>query len=100
MKISFSEQDLIDAVCRWGADRYRTDPMDVQAELRFQHSIGITAEVTWKDRTKGPLHLTEEDIIDSTGDYLSRQHLFPPDRLTIELMYDQEEGFGADIIVL
>ncbi|MDQ1909892.1 DUF2653 family protein [Paenibacillus sp. GD4] len=100
MKISFNEQDLIDAVGRWGADRDRRDPMDAQVELRFQGSTGITAEVTWKDRTKGPLHLTEEDIIDSTADYLSRQHLFPPDRLTIEVMYDPEEGFAAEIIVL
>lgn len=100
MKISFNEQDLIDAVCRWGAERYQGHPMDAQAELRFRQNIGISAEITWKNRTNDPLHLTEEEIIDSTADYLSRQHLFPPDRLTIELMYDQEEGFGAEIIVM
>jgi hypothetical protein len=94
MKIWFAEQDVIDAACVFVAETYRVPIERLQAELRYEEGSGIrgTAELREEHRL---FDLSEQDLIDGAALYLSLYHNFDPQRLSVELMFDESEGVTA-----
>jgi hypothetical protein len=96
MKILFNEQDLIDSVCVFIANRYNEDIQGIEAELYHEEDKGISAETTVKNDRK-TYTLSEQDIIDAAAIYLDEYHNFDPIQLSIELIYDEDKGISAII---
>jgi hypothetical protein len=96
MKIWFNEQDVIDAACVFVADRYN-EPIDrIQAELRLEEGKGIFATASVRDNGR-TYELSEQDLIDGTAIYLAEYHNFDPNRLSVELLFEEETGITAVI---
>ncbi|MFD0693294.1 DUF2653 family protein [Paenibacillus sp. GCM10027628] len=96
MKIIFNEQDLIDSACVFTAERYHESIYELQAEIRHEHENGITAVVNFQNG-RDTHQLTEQDLIDGSAIYLEKYHNFDPNKLSIELIFEVEEGFSAII---
>ncbi|WCK55048.1 DUF2653 family protein [Aneurinibacillus sp. Ricciae_BoGa-3] len=100
MNIHFTEQDVIDACCVFAAQRVNTDPQDMDVDLQFNPTTGFLADA--RDVRKGleNIHLTQQNIIDGIATYLAEYHNFIPDRLRIDLQFNQQTGIEADIMVV
>lgn len=94
MKIVFSEQDVIDAACVFVARTYREPLERLEAELRYEEETGIrgTVETGGERRI---YDLSEQDLIDGAAMYLAEYHAFDPQRLSVELLFDESEGVTA-----
>lgn len=94
MKLFLEEQDLIDAVCVFVAQTHQIQPERVQVELFYEEGRGFSARA---ESGNGMLHyaLTEQDLIDAVAVYLRDYHNFDPQRLSIELFFEEEKGFWA-----
>jgi hypothetical protein len=96
MKILLNEQDIIDSACVFIANRYNEVIDDIKAELHHEEGKGISGTTNVQnDRKTYPL--SEQDIIDATAIYLDEYHNFDPNRLSVELIYEKETGFSAEI---
>jgi hypothetical protein len=96
MKILFNEQDLIDSACVLAADRYNENIQDLEAELHHEEGKGISAIANFQNGRE--VHqFTEQDVIDGSAMYLEKYHNFDPNQLTIELLFEEEQGFSAII---
>ncbi|WP_240418583.1 DUF2653 family protein [Paenibacillus periandrae] len=96
MKIIFNEQDLIDSTCVFGAITYHEVIENIQAELHHEEGKGITATLHTSNNQKN-YQLSEQDIIDGAALYLEEYHHFDPNQLVIQLFYEEETGFAAEI---
>ncbi|BCJ87102.1 DUF2653 family protein [Effusibacillus dendaii] len=94
MKILFDEQDLIDSVCVLTAMRHNRPVESLQAELFYEEQKGFSALVTAQNGLYR-YDLTEQDLIDSVAVYLSEYHQFDPQKLTVELLFEENNGFSA-----
>jgi hypothetical protein len=98
MRIIFDEQDLADSVCVWmAAIGYASEPECATAELRRSADGEIYAIADGNLTARG-IYVTDDDIVDGITIYLEDFYNFDPELLTIELYFDEDEGFGADII--
>jgi hypothetical protein len=103
MQIRFDQQDVVDAACvQVAIDHNRgyfegSRPQHVEAELHFSPSFGIAAT----GRIDGSEYrLDEQGVRDAIAVYLTEYYSFAPERLLINLSYDEGmHEFGADIIV-
>ncbi|TXK80075.1 DUF2653 family protein [Paenibacillus sp. N3.4] len=41
--------------------------------------------------------MSEQDIVDATAIYLDKYHNFDTSKLTIELIFEEDKGFSAEI---
>ncbi|WP_018130269.1 DUF2653 family protein [Effusibacillus pohliae] len=98
MKLCFNEQDLIDSVCVFTAWRYEKRPEQVQAELFYEEGKGFSATAS-VDNGLYKYPISEQDLIDGVAIYLRDYHNFDPQRLLIELFFEEGKGFSAEIEV-
>lgn len=96
MELVFNEQDLIDSVCVYTAEKEYTTPESINVDLDFNPSLGFSAAANVHGRTR---NLDEQDLIDSVAVYLRAYHNFNPDRLFVDLRYTNSEGITASVLV-
>jgi hypothetical protein len=96
MQLLFNEQDLIDSACVFVANKYNEEIQDIEAELYHEEEKGISAATTVRNDDKTYL-LSEKDLIDAAAVYLNEHHNFDPDRLLIELIFEEKDGISAVI---
>lgn len=96
MRIHFDEQDVVDAVCVWVADRHGVRLEDVDVDLQFDPQAGFAAEAraNWRH-----FHLNEQDMVDAIAFYLAEHHQFIPDELRVDLQFTEGVGVEADVLV-
>jgi hypothetical protein len=90
--IKLSEQDIINAVCLYIAEKRQISPHLVSAELLWDEDYGFSAEVYEGERKQ---ILIEANILEAMRFYLYNhlhKHAYP-DRLELELR--DEEGIYA-----
>ncbi|NHN35307.1 DUF2653 family protein [Paenibacillus agricola] len=96
MKIWFNEQDIIDSACVFGAHTYNEDIQDIKAELHHEEGKGISATLKIQ-KDQRTYELSEQDIIDASAIYLEEYHKFDPNQLLIQLLFEETNGFSAEI---
>jgi hypothetical protein len=100
MNIHFTEQDVIDACCVFAAQRVNADPQDMDVDLQFNPTTGFAADARdTRTGTQG-IYLTQQNIIDGIAMHLAEYHNFIPDRLRIDLQFNQQTGIEAEIMVI
>ncbi|NHM30175.1 DUF2653 family protein [Neobacillus terrae] len=97
MELFLNEQDVVDSVCVYAAYRDRTEPQYVEADLRYDENLGISAAA----RAEGSVerHLNEHDVVDAIAEYLQEYHNFIAANLLVELLYNPEKGIHASVMV-
>lgn len=99
MRIQFSEQDVMDAVCVFVAHNELIDPEDVEVDLRFDLATKVFYAITTYGFF-GKNHLHRQDLIDAIAYYLASWHNFIPEKLFVDLAFVEGEGIIADISIV
>jgi hypothetical protein len=87
------EQDIINAVCIYIAEKKQVQPQEVDVELMFDDDYGFSAEVYVADRKQV---LITQNLIEALRGWLDQElHMNPYSG--IELVLDDEEGIIAQI---
>ncbi|RFU60112.1 YxcD family protein [Bacillus sp. V59.32b] len=88
-----SEQDVINAVCKYIADKKQVQPQEVEVELMYDDDYGFSAEVYVADRKQV---LITQNLIEALRGWLDQVLNMNP-YLGIQLVLDDEEGIVAHI---
>ncbi|MEH6943806.1 YxcD family protein [Bacillus sp. JJ722] len=91
-KLIIPEQDIINSVCLYMADKKRTAPEEIEVELMFDdEAYGFSAEIYFNGRNQ---IITHRDLIEAIRFWLEHQLNRNP-YSGIELVLDDEEGIIA-----
>lgn len=88
-----SEQDIINAVCKYIADKRQIRPQEVEVELMYDDDYGFSAEVYVADRKQV---LITQNLIEALRGWLDQVLNMNP-YLGIQLVLDDEKGIVAHI---
>ncbi|MFC7392412.1 YxcD family protein [Scopulibacillus cellulosilyticus] len=91
-KIMISEQDIINALCLFLADKKQISPEEVQVELLYDDDYGFSAEAYVNDRKQV---LITANIIEAIRFWLETETDIDPIQAGLELELDDEEGIIA-----
>ncbi|GIN88861.1 hypothetical protein J6TS2_52470 [Heyndrickxia sporothermodurans] len=91
-KTAIFEQDIINAVCIFIADKYYVQPEEVSVELIYDDESGFSAEVEVNDRLQ---KLTEINLIEGLRHWLDTEHGLDPMSVGLELEWNEQEGIIA-----
>jgi hypothetical protein len=93
-----NEQEIIDGVCVYVANRHDVEPQDVDVkELSYNKSVGFTANATFRGHYNADT-LDTEDISEGIVMFLEDFHSFNPDVMTVELKF-HKNIFTAEVRV-
>lgn len=96
MELLLNEQDVVDSVCVFTAEKEYTNPENIDVDLAFHPSYGFSAMALVSGRKK---NLDEQDLIDAIAVYLRDYHNFDPHRLLVELSFSENDGVTASVRV-
>lgn len=91
-KLKISEQDIINAMCLYIADKKQVQPQEVEVELMYDDDYGFSAESYVNDRKQ--VHITL-NIVEALRLWLDTQMNIDPFSTGLELELDDEEGIIA-----
>ncbi|MBM7645670.1 hypothetical protein JOD45_001889 [Scopulibacillus daqui] len=91
-KIMIPEQDIINAICLYLADKKQISPEEVQVELLYDDDYGFSAEAHVNDRKQV---LITANIIEAIRFWLDAETEIDPIQVGLELALDDEEGIIA-----
>lgn len=94
MRLLLNEQDLIDSVCVFAAQRAGDPPQNWVAELFFNTEYGFSATAEGRNRYNR-YQLNEQDLIDAVAIFVADEHRIDPQALEIELYFEEDRGFSA-----
>ncbi|MEH7609431.1 YxcD family protein [Priestia megaterium] len=90
--IKISEQDIINAMCLYIAEKKQVQPQEVEIELMYDDDYGFSAESYLHDRKQ--VHITL-NIIEALRFWLDTEMNVDPYAAGLELELDDEEGIIA-----
>ncbi|GGE61663.1 YxcD family protein [Priestia taiwanensis] len=90
--IKISEQEIINALCVYTADKRQVTPQEVDVELMYDDEYGFSAEVEVDGRTQV---LIKINYIEAIRLWLDSEYNIDPFAARIELKLDDEEGIIA-----
>ncbi|QDX93417.1 hypothetical protein C2W64_01588 [Brevibacillus laterosporus] len=90
--IRLLEQDLINAICLYIAEKREIEPAQVNVELMWDEEYGYSAEVNANGRDQV---LIESNMLEALRKYLRDQMQLDPFSARIQLDIDDEEGMIA-----
>ncbi|MEI2361165.1 YxcD family protein [Priestia sp. YIM B13446] len=90
--IKISEQDIINAMCLYIAEKKQVQPQEVEIELMYDDDYGFSAESYVHDRKQ--VHITL-NIIEALRFWLDAEMNVDPYAAGLELELDDEEGIIA-----
>lgn len=91
-KITLSEQDIINALCVYIADKKQISPHEVEIELLFDDEYGFSAESHVYGRKQILITL---NIIEAIRAWLHNEMAIDPYAAKVELILDDVEGIMA-----
>jgi hypothetical protein len=89
--LKISEQDVVNAICMYTADKKRVAPEEVEVELIYDDDYGFSAETVVNDRKQ---ILIKQNMVEALRMYAD-QVLGRDPFSGIELILDDEEGIIA-----
>jgi Protein of unknown function (DUF2653) len=90
--IKISEQEIINALCVYIADKRQVTPQEVEVELMYDDEYGFSAEVEVNGRTQ---ILIKINYIEALRLWLDSEYNVDPFAARLELKLDDEEGIIA-----
>lgn len=91
-EVIISQQDLINAICLYTADRKGINPQDVQAELIYEDDYGFSAEVYTAGRKQV---YVASNIIEAIRFWLEHEQGADPYGAALRLEMDEQLGIIA-----
>ncbi len=91
-KITLSEQEIINALCVYIAEKKQISPSEVEIELMFDDDYGFSAEAHSLGRKQILITL---NIIEAVRAWLHNEMAIDPYAAKIELVLDDDEGIIA-----
>lgn len=93
-KLKISEQDIVNSVCLYMADKKTINPEEIDVELMFDDkAYGFSAEIYFNGRNQ---ILTHKDLIESLRYWIKREMNRNP-YSGIELVLEEQDGIVAYI---
>lgn len=86
------EQDIINAICIYIADKYYIQPEEVSVELIYDDDSGFSAEIEMNDRIQ---QLSEVNLIEALRHWLNTEHGIDSMSVALELELHDDEGIMA-----
>ncbi|KYD08462.1 MULTISPECIES: DUF2653 family protein [Heyndrickxia] len=91
-KTAIYEQDIINAICIYIADKYYIQPEEVSVELIYDDETGFSAEIEMNDRIQ---QLSELNLIEALRHWLGTEHGLDSMSVALELELNDDEGIIA-----
>ncbi|WP_026679056.1 YxcD family protein [Fictibacillus gelatini] len=91
-KITLFEQDVVNALCLFTANKRGMTPEEIEVELLYDDDYGFSAEVYANGRKQV---LIEANIIEALRFWLDSETNIDPVSAGIELVLDDDEGIIA-----
>ena len=91
-KIKISEQEIINSLCVYIADKRRVSPEQVEIELMYDDDYGFSAEAHVNGRSQ---ILITANMIEALRMYIEHELNRDPFAAAIELELDDDEGIIA-----
>jgi hypothetical protein len=91
-RLKISEQDIINALCLYIADKKQTAPQEVEIELMYDDDYGFSAEAHVHGRKQ---ILITANMIEALRLWLDVQLGMDPFGTGLEMVLDDEEGIIA-----
>ncbi|MEK3800568.1 YxcD family protein [Peribacillus sp. FSL H8-0477] len=91
-KIKISEQEIINSLCVYIADKRRVSPEQVEMELMYDDDYGFSAEAHVNGRSQ---ILITANIIEALRFYIEHELNRDPFAAKLELKLDDDEGIIA-----
>ncbi|AMA73781.1 MULTISPECIES: YxcD family protein [Aneurinibacillus] len=91
-KLKLSEQEIVNALCLYIADKKQISPHDVSIELMWDDEYGFSASATENGHTQ---ILIQANMIEAIRFYLHHELNRDPFAASLELELDDEEGIIA-----
>ncbi|QQZ11201.1 DUF2653 family protein [Heyndrickxia vini] len=91
-KSAIYEQDIINAICIYIADKYYIQPEEVSVELIYDDDSGFSAEIEMNDRIQ---QLSEVNLIEALRHWLNTEHGIDSMSVALELELHDDEGIMA-----
>lgn len=91
-EIKISEQEIINAICLYTADKRQITPQEVDVELMWDEDYGFSAEVYVSGRQQV---LIQANMIEAIRFWLHSVLKRDPFGAALELVLDDEEGIIA-----
>lgn len=92
--MKLNEQQLINALCEYMAERRQVGPESVHVELEWDETYGFSAEVTVEGRSQ---ILVESNLIDAAMRYVFHHHDLRVHREQVSLALDEEMYVQFDL---
>jgi hypothetical protein len=96
MKIIMVESEMIDSIAVFGAREHRIPIEELTVELFFEEGKGFYSHL-YRDGSNTTYLVSQQQMIDSVASFLHDYHRFDPNRMEIELFYEEAKGFFAGI---
>jgi hypothetical protein len=90
--VTLLEQDIINAICIYAAEKRKITPQEVEVELLWDEKYGFSAEMTVSGRQQV---LIEANLLEAIRFWLHRQLNRDPFGAGVELVLDEEQGVIA-----
>lgn len=90
--VKLSEQDIVNAICLYIADKKQVNPGEVEVELMWDEDYGFSAEIFVMQRQQV---LIEANMIEAIRFWLHDQMRLDPFGAALELVLSDEEGITA-----
>ncbi|GEN33122.1 MULTISPECIES: YxcD family protein [Aneurinibacillus] len=91
-KLKLSEQDIVNALCLYIADKKQISPHDVSVELMWDEDYGFSASAMENGRTQ---MLIQANMIEAIRFWLRHELHRDPFAASLELVLDDDEGIIA-----
>lgn len=97
--VNLTEQDVVDACCEFIARREGCTPQQVAVDLQFERDPGVFAADARIWGRHG-VHLTQQDLVDAVAEMVARGENVRPDRIMVDLLFNESTGVGANVKIL
>lgn len=90
-EITFSEQEIINAVCLYIAAKKAVNPTEVEVELLYDDEYGFSAEVYTNGRKQV---LIETNLIEAVRAYIAQEMDGDPYAASLRMSYEEGQGIS------
>lgn len=92
-KLKLSEQDIVNAICLYSAQKRQVAPSEISVEMMWDEEYGFSAEI--QDAQQRKQMLIQANMIEAIRFWLESELQRDPYAARLELELDEQEGIIA-----